>query len=185
MELYSDTYYIDRIQAGDTDCFGCLLDRYGRQVFSLIRKIVENREDAEELTQDVFLKAFRSLSTFNRTCSFSTWIYRIAYNTAISATRKQRREYLSIDESRLENLPEEPILPDGENDEAHRAEKLDAALKQLSPDERALILLFYMEEKTVGEVAEISGISVSNVKIKLFRIRKKLFVLLKELEENA
>ncbi len=186
MELYSDTYYIERIQAGDINSFGCLLDRYDRQVFSLIRKIVENREDAEELTQDVFLKAFRALPTFRGMCSFSTWIYRIAYNTAISATRKKRPVSLSIDEYQQSDLSEEEMqqTSDG-NDAIYRVERLEAALGQLPPDERALILLFYMEQKNVGEIAEITGITVSNVKIKLFRIRKKLFVLLKDLEEQT
>ena len=93
MELYTDTYYIQRIQAGDTACFACLLDKYSRPVHSLILKVVRNREDAEELAQDVFMKVFKHLSSFKGECSFSTWIYRIAYNTAISETRKKGEDY--------------------------------------------------------------------------------------------
>ena len=69
MELYTDTYYIQRIQAGDTACFACLLDKYSRPVHSLILKVVRNREDAEELAQDVFMKVFKHLSSFKGECS--------------------------------------------------------------------------------------------------------------------
>lgn len=185
MELYTDTYYIERIQAGDTACFACLLDKYSRQVYSLILKVVRNREDAEELTQDVFMKVFKHLSSFKGDCSFSTWIYRIAYNTAISQARKTRHEFLSIEESLINNVSEEEIAESlGRRDNSEQVERLDAALTQLPPDERAIILLFYMKEKTVDEVAMITGLTSSNVKVKLHRIRKKLFVILKGMEEQ-
>lgn len=185
MELYTDTYYIQRIQAGDTACFACLLDRYSRPVHSLILKVVRNREDAEELAQDVFVKVFRSLSSFKGECSFSTWIYRIAYNTALSETRKKRREFLTIEESALDNVSEQEVAEAlGRTDNSGRIERLDAALAQLPPDERAIILLFYMKEKTVDEVAAITGLTAVNVKVKLHRIRKKLFVILKGMEEQ-
>lgn len=90
MELYSDTYYIQRVLAGDTDCFACLIDRYGQPIHALILKVVHNPEDAEELVQDTFLKAFKSLGTFKGDCGFSTWLYRIAYNTALSSLRKKK-----------------------------------------------------------------------------------------------
>lgn len=185
MELYSDTYYIQRIQAGDTTCFTCILDKYSRPVYSLIVKIVRNREDAEELTQDVFMKVFRHLASFKGECSFSSWVYRIAYNTAISETRKKRHEFLTMEEAVLENVSEEAVAEMlGRSDNSTRLEKLDAALAQLPPDERALILLFYMEEKTIGDMALITGLTSTNLKVKLHRIRKKLFVILKGMEEQ-
>lgn len=184
MELYTDTYYIQRIQAGDTACFACLLDRYSQPVYSLIVKLVGNREDAEELTQDVFMKVFKHLSSFKGECRFSTWIYRIAYNTAISETRKKRHEFLSIEESLINNVSEEEVAASlGRSDNSEQLDRLDAALGQLPPDERAIILLFYMKEKTIDEVADISGLTPANVKVKLHRIRKKLFVLLKGMED--
>ena len=184
MELYTDTYYIERIQAGDTACFACLLDKYSRQVFSLIVKVVGNREDAEELAQDVFVKVYRNLSSFKGDSSFSTWIYRIAYNTAISETRRKKHEFLAIEESVINNVSEEEVAHAlGRSDNSEQMNRLDAALAQLPPDERGIILLFYMKEKTVDEVADITGLSASNVKVKLHRIRKKLFVILKGMEE--
>lgn len=109
MELYSDTYYVKRIQDGDNECFACLLDKYSRSVFNLIYRIVANREDAEELTQDVFLKVYRSVLSFREDSAFSTWLYRIAYNTAISATRKKKYEFAPIENNTLENIPDESV----------------------------------------------------------------------------
>ena len=188
MELYTDTYYIQRIQAGDTACFACLLDKYGRPVHSLILKVVRNREDAEELAQDVFMKVFKNLSSFKGECSFSTWIYRIAYNTAISETRKKKHEFLAIEESVINNVSEQEVAEalgrTDRTDSSDQIQMLDAALAQLPPDERAIILLVYMKEKTIDEVATITGLTASNIKVKLHRIRKKLFVVLKGMEEQ-
>lgn len=184
MELYDDTYYIKRILAGDADCFACLVDRYGKPVYSLIVKIVRNREDAEELSQDVFMKVFRTLSSFKGNCNFSTWMYRIAYNTAISGTRKHKQEFLSIEEEQITNVSETEVtemMNRSGNEE--QLVLLDKAIAQLLPEERALIHLYYMKEKTIDEMITITGLSESNVKTKLFRIRKKLFVLLKAMED--
>lgn len=184
MELYTDTYYIERIQAGDTACFACLLDKYSHQVHSLILRVVRNREDAEELAQDVFVKVYRNLSSFKGDSSFSTWIYRIAYNTAVSETRKKKYEYLAIEDSVINNVSEEEVANAlGQNDTSVQMDKLDAALAQLPPDERGIILLSYMKEKTIDDMADITGLSSSNIKVKLHRIRKKLFVLLKGMED--
>lgn len=181
MALYDDIYYIEKILAGETECFACLVDRYGRAVFSLVVKIVGNREDAEELCQDVFVKAFRSLASFKGKSSFSTWIYRIAYNTAVSRTRYRKQEFLSIEEDQLVNVSEEDVAEVfGRSGNEEMLVRLEAAMEKLTHEERALLLLFYMQEKTVEDVAVISELSVSNVKTRLHRIRKKLFVWLKE-----
>jgi RNA polymerase sigma-70 factor (ECF subfamily) len=183
MELYSDTYYIKRIQEGDTSAYACILDKYSRQIYSLTFKIVRNKEDAEELAQDVFLKVFKHLNSFNGDSSFSTWIYRIAYNTAISYTRKKKQECLAIEEAVIANVTEEEVADAlGQTDAGRQMEILDNALGQLPIDERTMILLFYMEGRSIDEIASITAFSVSNVKTKLHRIRKKLFVLMKETE---
>jgi RNA polymerase sigma-70 factor (ECF subfamily) len=177
----TDRYYIEKILAGETEHFSVLMARYDRPVFSLIVKMTENREDAEELTQDVFLKVFRSLSTFQGNSSLSTWIYRIAYNTVVSATRKQRAEWVSI-----EDMPTVDRAEEDAEDEVERLngdeqlERLHQALTRLAPDDRALILLFYMQEKTMDEISAITRLSLPNVKTKMHRIRKKLLVLMTE-----
>jgi RNA polymerase sigma-70 factor (ECF subfamily) len=183
MELHSDTYYVHRIQAGDVSALACLLDRYSRPVHSLIFKLVRNREDAEELAQDVFVKVFRHAASFKGDSSFSTWIYRIAYNTAISAVRKKKPEFPAIDEAMIDNVSEEMTPVAFSTDDAdRRIDLLDGALAKLPPDEQAIILLFYMQEKSIEEIAAITGLSTSNVKTRLHRIRKKLFVILTNME---
>jgi RNA polymerase sigma-70 factor (ECF subfamily) len=185
MELYSDTYYIKRIQEGDTAAYACILDKYSRQVYSLALKVVRNKEDAEELAQDVFLKVFKHLGGFKGDSSFSTWIYRIAYNTAISYTRKKKQEWLAIEEAVIINVSEEEVADAlGQTDSTRQMEILDNALGQLPPGERAMIHFFYMEGKSMEEIASVTGLSVSNVKTKLHRIRKKLFVVMKETERS-
>ena len=185
MEQLTDTYYIDKIQAGETDCFAVLLERYSQPVFSLIVKVIGCREDAEELTQDVFLKVFRSLNTFQGESRFSTWLYRIAYNTAISAVRKKKLEWISIDETPLKDVTDEAFGAGLiENSNEVQLVCLEKALNQLLPGERALILFFYMQEKSIEEIAVITGYSVANVKTKLFRIRKKLFTLMNSLKDK-
>jgi RNA polymerase sigma factor (sigma-70 family) len=185
MELYTDIYYIERIQSGDTASFACLLDRYSRPIHALICRIVGNAEDAEELTQDVFLKVFRNLSGFKGDSSFSTWLYRIAYNTAISATRKKRITYLAIEEHQLDQATEEAVDElYGPKEDEERIADLEKALGLLPPDERGLILLFYMDNKTIDEIAGISGLTTANVKTKLHRIRKKLYLILTQMKEE-
>jgi RNA polymerase sigma-70 factor (ECF subfamily) len=183
MEL-PDTYYVRQMQAGDAAGFACLLDRYSRPVHSLILKLVGNREDAEELAQDVFMKVYKHAGSFRGESSFSTWIYRIAYHTAISAVRKTKREFLAIDESLIAQAADERM---DEISAAHADEwldRLDEALAKLQADEQAIILFFYMQEKSVEEIAAITGLSLSNVKTRLHRIRKKLFVILNEWKEG-
>jgi len=173
MEKSSETFFTE------------LLDRYERPVFSLILKIVRNREDAEELSQDVFMKIYRSLDKFRGESNISTWIYRIAWNTAISFTRVSKHESADIDDSIIENVSDSDVESEMERlDSEERLSRLDKAMEQLQADERALILLFYMEEKTVAEVATITGLTVSNVKVKIFRIRQKLLVILQKMEDK-
>ena len=184
MNVLTDAYYIEKIQNGETECFGFLLERYSQSVFSLIVKIVGNREDAEELTQDVFLKVFRSLQSFQGNSLFSTWLYRIAYNTAISASRKKKYEWLVIEESMIENVPENVMSDEVEQlTREEQLSRLEKAIEQILPDERALVSFFYMQEKAVDEIATITGLSTSNVKTKLHRIRKKIFILMKMMEQ--
>lgn len=183
MEIFTDIYYITKIQTGETEHFAFLLERYSQPVFSLIIKIVGSREDAEELTQDVFMKAFRSLDSFQRNSSFSTWLYRIAYNTAISATRKRKNEWITIEESIVGEFDEEDGSSGVEDMNEEQICCLEKALEQLPFDERTLILLFYMQNKSIEDIATIADLSISNVKTKLHRIRKKLFKIMNYMKQ--
>ena len=177
-----EAHIIQEILKGKTEQYEYFLDRYGQQVFVLVDRIVSCQEDAEELTQDVFLKAFQQLSSFKAESSFSTWIYRIATNLAISAVRKKRNDVLRLDDSVFANLSDTQVDEALEDESEEQMERLQQAMNQLEADERALITLYYLEEKPLAEVAFILGMTEGNAKVKLHRIRKKLYVLIKNQE---
>lgn len=174
---------IRRILRGESDLYAQLVDRYAGMIHTLVARVIDCPEEAEEVTQDVFLKAFRQLDGFGGRSSFQTWIYRIACNTALShARRTRRRNTLSgVDERRLALLPDE---------EAERLEEwatherqfdaLTRAVTRLEAEERALVTLFYYEDRPVSECAAITGLTEGNVKVRLHRIRKKLYLMVKD-----
>ncbi|KAA6340762.1 ECF RNA polymerase sigma factor SigW [termite gut metagenome] len=179
MNPQEETLYIKRILAGETELFAHFLDRYSRSIYSLVVQIVSSPLDAEELVQDVFMKAFRNLSGYRSECSFSTWLYRIAYNAAISAVRRRKQEFLYIGENTINNVSDDKaneLLYPTDNEE--RLEKLVQAVGLLETEEKAIITFFYYEEKPVAEIADILKLSPANVKVKLHRIRKKLYILI-------
>ena len=177
-----EAHIIKEILHGNTALYEYFLDRYGQQVFVLVDRIVSCQEDAEELTQDVFLKAFQQLSSFKAESSFSTWIYRIATNVAISAVRKKKNETIRLDESVFFNLSESQVDEALEDESEEQLQRLQRAMEQLEADERALVTLYYMEEKPLMEVAFILGMTEGNAKVKLHRIRKKLYIFIKNQE---
>jgi len=180
MEQQNEMECIRRILEGETEPFSYFLQRYSRPIHSMIVRIVPCREDAEELTQDTFIKAFKKLDTYKGDCSFSTWLYRIAYNTAVSATRKRRMWFPVLDEKKIENVPDEAVdaFLNNEEDEV-LLQKLEQAIELLNMEERALITLYYTDEKSIIEVASILQLTSENVKVKLYRVRKKIYALVK------
>lgn len=181
MKTEEEQEYIKRILRGETGLYGYFLDMYGQRIFTLVQQIVSNREDAEDLTQDIFVKAFESLKNYRGDCQFITWIYRIAYNMTNSALRKskQRQEFLPTDENTPEPAGTDSSF-DFADEEEHdeRIEDLQLALSWLTAEERALITLFYYENKSIEDCAYITGLSEANTKVRLHRIRKKLSLYL-------
>jgi RNA polymerase sigma-70 factor, ECF subfamily len=182
MEQRNDHDIVQRVLEGEPGAFSLLLKRYQHQVYAMIRQIVVNKEDAEELTQDVFVKAFKHLGSFRGDASLSTWLYRIAYNTAISATRKKKLPLHDLDENLINNIHDDVVdqMLDQENDEKLLC-RIELAMQNLMPEERAMIIMYYNQNKPVVEIASITGLSVDNVKVKLFRIRKKIVFLVKQM----
>ena len=175
----SEHIYIQRILNGEKEVFGLLVNTYSQQVFQLIVRIVRNQEDAEELAQDCFMKAFRTLDKFKGECQFSTWLYRIAYNTAISAVRKKKQEFLYIDEKTINEIPDKEVNEQFENEiNEQQLQQLNEAISQLLPDERGILQLFYKENKSIEKITIVTGLTTSNVKVKLHRLRKKLYLIL-------
>jgi RNA polymerase sigma-70 factor (ECF subfamily) len=176
MKFQDDNDYIGRVLSGDVSAYAFLVTKHKNLVFSIILKIVNNREDAEEIAQDVFLKAYQALKTFERKSKFSTWLYRIAYNAAISKTRKKKVEMVAIEETVITNYSTDDIMHNmNELDADERQVVLEKALKGLPEEDNLLITLFYKNENSIEDISDIMGLSVSNVKVKLHRIRKKLY----------
>ena len=177
---HDDIHIIKEILGGKSEQFEHILNRYSGQVFNLIAHIVPCKEDAEELTQDVFIKVFRLLSSFKEESSFSTWIYRIATNTALSAARKRKHDTLHLDDAAYSNIHDEIIDEALDNDSEEQLQRLSEVIDRLNAEERALITLYYMNEIPIAEVATIMRLTESNVKIRLYRTRKKLYLLLND-----
>ena len=185
MNHQDELNYIERIRNGEMNLFSYFVNSYSNSIYSLIVRIVQTNEDAEELTQDSFLKAFKKLDSFKGDCSFSTWLFRIAYNTAISATRKRKIVFPTVDEAMMDSVPDEAIETffDGDENEI-KLQKLEEAIAKLNVEEKTLITLFYTEDKSVAELARVLDLTPENVKVKLHRVRKKLYVLMTKGNED-
>jgi RNA polymerase sigma-70 factor (ECF subfamily) len=182
MDHRDDNHFIDQVRAGDTAAYAALVNRHKDLVFSIALKILQNREDAEEVAMDAFVKAFRKLSDFRRDSKFSTWLYRIAYNEAISRTRLKKFMEVELVEEISESAADEEV-EDGvlglSQDEQRKA--IHLVLKKMPEGDQLLITLFYLQGMPVLEIAEITGLSESNVKVRLHRLRKKIYVELNEI----
>jgi RNA polymerase sigma-70 factor (ECF subfamily) len=185
MDYKGDIYYIEQVLEGKTNAFSYIVDQHKNKAFNLAFRICGNHEEAEELAQDSFLKAFRALSSFKMKSSFATWFYRIVYNTTISHVRLKRKGVLS-----LEDFPADATDFIGTNTNEEEAEKeyrnslVNFALQKITEEERGLISLYYYEEMSTDEIADVTGISKSNIKVKLFRARQKMQEIIEKAEKK-
>jgi RNA polymerase sigma factor (sigma-70 family) len=185
MDYKGDRYYIEQILAGNNNSFSFIVERHKNQAYNLAFRISGNHEEAEELAQDSFLKAYRSLKTFKMKSSFATWLYRIVYNTSISHVRIKKKGVLS-----LEDFPADATDFIGTNTSEEEAEQeyrnslVNFAMQKISEEERGLISLYYYEEMTTDEISEVTGMSKSNVKVKLFRARQKMLEIIDKVEKK-
>jgi RNA polymerase sigma factor (sigma-70 family) len=185
MDYKGDIYYIEQVLSGKSNCFSYIVEKHKDRAYNLAFRICGNHEEAEELAQDSFLKAYRSLGSFKMKSSFSTWLFRIVYNTTISHVRIKKKGVLS-----LEDFPADAtdfIGSSPSEDEAeieYRSSLVSFALQKITDEERGLITLFYYEELSTDEIAEVTGISKSNVKVKLFRARQKMQMIIEKAEKE-
>ena len=178
MNREEELILIDKIKAGNDELYKLLIDSYSSKIISIVSGVVRDRSDAEEVAQDIFVKAFFSLKKFRGESSFSTWLYRIAYNMSISRVRKKRR-YINVED--IGNFVSSDSM-DGTytdyNEEILNKEQrfriLENIVDELDPADRFLLLSFYLHEKSIRDISEITGISESNVKVKLHRIKKRM-----------
>ncbi|MDP4282175.1 MAG: sigma-70 family RNA polymerase sigma factor [Bacteroidota bacterium] len=182
MKYQDDSYYIEKVLLGDVSAYATLVAKHKSFVFIIALKIVNNREDAEEIAQDVFLKAYQSLKTFEMKSKFSTWLYRIAYNTAISKKRKKKVEFVGMDDSVITNYSTDEVTKGVDVlEEQDQIRLMEKALQRLPEEDNLLITLFYKADNSIEDISQITGLSTSNVKVKLHRIRKRLYDDIQEL----
>jgi RNA polymerase sigma factor (sigma-70 family) len=176
---------IDKVLEGNVNAYSGIVETHKNRVYNLAFRICCNHEEAEEISQDSFLKAYRALGSFRRKSSFSTWLYRIVYNTAISHVRTKKREILSLEDfpaSTADFIGTGTTEEEAENE--YRRSLLNFAFQKISDEDRSLITLHYYEEMSIEEMSEVTGISKSNIKVKLFRARQKMLQVIEKTEKK-
>jgi RNA polymerase sigma factor (sigma-70 family) len=172
----SDIELIQHTLAGDQSAYTELVKRHQRFVFTLAMRFAKGREDAEEIAQDCFIKAYRSLASFQGQSKFSTWLYSIVYTTAMTFLRKKRVDTDSIDDENVfiqaESQASAYDINDAEN--KSRSFYLNKAIEQLLSDDAAIITMFYKGEQSLEEIGQALGMEPNTVKVKLFRARQRL-----------
>jgi len=174
MNKVEDQFYINKVLNGDVNSFSIIVDRYKDLIFTIAIRMLKNREEAEEVAQDVFVKIFKSLSKFKGDSKFSTWIYKIAYNTCLDVLKKYNKQnnFISIDEYQEKQIPELENIFDALVLKEQQV-IIQKCLSLLPYEESILLTLYYYEEQSLEEIAKVLNISQNNAKVKLFRIRKK------------
>lgn len=180
MNSETDQQLISKTLQGHTHAFGALVVRYQDFVFTIVLRMVKVREEAEEIAQDTFVKAYEKLESFKGKSKFSSWLYSIAYRTALDSIRKRKKfqNQVSVDDLHSEAIV---TIDNGLQKlvAKERVEVIQHCIMQLSETDAAIITFYYFESLSVKEISKITGESQDNIKIKLYRSRKKLFILLK------
>ncbi|HEU0274805.1 MAG TPA: sigma-70 family RNA polymerase sigma factor [Candidatus Udaeobacter sp.] len=190
----SDLDLVTRCQAGDAEAFDELVARHRTRVFGMIYNMVHSEQDAWDLAQDSFVKAWKSIKRFRGRSSFFTWIYRIVMNVTIDWLRKKQikgggNEFDDTIQLRQidpasRTVPKSEALPHEIMERGEIRARIDKAIAQLSPEQRAVILMKEIDDMQYHEIAEALGCSIGTVMSRLFYARKKLQTLLRDVYEN-
>ncbi len=175
---------VERARKGDREAFGILVERYQRRVVGVVLAVVRNPEDAVELAQETFVRAYQNLSKFEERSSFSTWLYRIAVNLAIDWRRRENRHVTVRGEEaeiEIERMPTAVGDAFKETARGETAQRIREALDELTPELRTVILLREVEGLSYEEIAEVLGCPRGTVMSRLFYARSRLRELLKDL----
>lgn len=189
-----DLELVRRAQSGETKAFDELVTKYRTRVYAMIYQMVRNEQDAWDLAQDGFFKAWKSLDKFRFQSSFYTWLYRIVTNVSIDWLRKKQvRAEGEFDETQVQPdieptadvTPKGEVSPERQLERGELRERLDAAIARLSPEHRQVILLKEIDGLQYHEIADVVGCSIGTVMSRLFYARKKLQSMLRDLHERA
>lgn len=168
--LEEETVLIDKILAGEASLYAALVDKYKSYAFTIAMKILENRAEAEEAAQDGFIKAYQYLKSFNRQAKFSTWLYRIVFNTAISYKRKTKITFQSIENSIIEYSEQ----ADHQREQEDKEVFISQAMANLNETDRLALQLYYIKEFTMEEVAAMMNQNLNTIKVRIHRARLRL-----------
>lgn len=190
--LSADAVLVLRCQEDDREAFDEIVARYKDGIYNYIRRMISDREDVEDLTQEVFVRAFASIKTFRRESSLRTWLYRIASNLCVDKYRRAgaERQFVALDCWRDDEESNETELPDSTHDPQRiheRAELQSEVQKAISrlPDKlRAAVLLYDLEGLSYEEISDALGCPVGTVKSRLFNARVQLRDLLRPYVEE-
>jgi RNA polymerase sigma factor (sigma-70 family) len=175
MDKAKEQAYIKAIKSGNYACYTFIVDHYKYMAYTIALKVLGNEEDAQDVAQESFIKAFQQIHQFEGKSKFSTWLYTIVYRTAISKVKENKIHTFSISNALRENYTHEYTSPQLEHLQVKDEQRyVREAIQKLPKTEALLITLFYLNENTVKEIQEITGLSIANIKIKIFRARRKL-----------
>lgn len=163
----------------------CALQLYGAMIFGQVTRIVPCQEDAEEVYQDVFVKVFRNIGTYDSSqASLATWMSRIAYHESLNFVRRQREPIVYVDDrdTDLESIQDEALAQVFQQQDEHTIQMIEAALEHLPPDELALITMFYFDDMSIKDIAYTTDSTPSTVASRLSRTRRKLYRIIQSLD---
>lgn len=169
---------IKRILSGRSDEYAYFVKTYSGQVLDFVNRMVSDASDAEELAQDAFVRAFRSLGQFDGRSSWLTWVLRIAYHTTLSHLKRKRPQWLCIEDLPLADTTDEEFNTGREE----RIQLLESAIDTLPPSEQMLLHLYYYDDRPLRDIAYIMDTESGVLATRLHRIRKKLLQMMKENE---
>lgn len=175
----SDLSIVNSVLAGNHSSYEELVLRHKDYAYSIALRILNNSMDAEEVAHDAFVKAFRSLKNFNQQAKFTTWLYRIVFNTAIS--RKRKAHNLNTEIEAADKVISDSPQPEALVEQEERAMFIKDAMAKLQPVDATILTLFYMKQLNLEEIGQITGTKANSVKVKLHRARKRLAIELNSL----
>lgn len=184
---YLEETAIERAIVGNEDGYRYLLEKYQTYAFTIAISIVRNEEDAEEVVQDTFIRVFKNIAAFKKTGKFSTWLYRIVYNTSLTSLRgKQKIDVRSFNDPENYDLDIPDNYANGfEN--LNRNDKImfvNKAINNLSESENLVVTLYYLSECSIIEIAQITGWNTSTIKTRLYRARQNLYIEISKMLGN-
>ena len=179
MNTQEESTIIKKVLEGDVNAFAALVNEYKDLAVTLAYNILLNREDAEDVAQDSFIKAYSSLRSFKGNARFSTWLYRIVINTSLNK-KKRKRLTVFINEEEFTPATVNVIMPVGYS-VADQKKYIQLAIGRLNEAERICITLYYLNELAVEEISELTKYSVANIKVLLYRGRRHLYEVLHQL----